>query len=73
MKHQHHHAPAHHVPPHEQRKLMRFSFEPEDIILWNSNFEDENAAALAASIIADAPPESQVVITQLMKVMKEVA
>ena len=73
MRHEHHKAPGHPIPPHERKGLVKIEFESGDWALLNEIFGDEDTAVAAMEIIKDAPPEIQILAVQLMKIIEEVA
>lgn len=73
MRHEHHKASGHPIPPHERKGLVKIEFESGDWALLNEIFGDEDTAAAAMEIIKDAPPEIQILAVQLMKIIEEVA
>ena len=73
MRHEHHKALGHPIPPHERKGLVKIEFESGDWALLNEIFGDEDTAAAAMEIIKDAPPEIQILAVQLMKIIEEVA
>ena len=72
MMHEHR-GPAHHVPTHERKAMVRVEYDEQDWSLMRDIFGDEDTAAAAAAIIREAPPEIQILAVQLINVIKEVA
>lgn len=72
MMHEHR-GPAHHIPPHERKAMVRVEYDEQDWNLMRDIFGDEDTAAAAAAIIREAPPEIQILAVQLINVIKEVA
>ena len=72
MMHEHR-EPAHHIPPHERKAMVRVEYDEQDWSLMRDIFGDEDTAAAAAAIIREAPPEIQILAVQLINVIKEVA
>lgn len=68
-----HKEPAHHIPPHERKAMVRVEFDEQDWSLMKDIFGDEDTAAAAAAIIREAPPEIQILAVQLINIIKEVA
>jgi len=62
-----------HTPPHERKTLMHVEFDEDDWSLLKEVFGDEDTAVAAAEIIMEAPPEIQILVIQLMNIIKEVA
>lgn len=67
-----HPRPVHPIPPHERRSMFYVEFEERDRELFNVVFGDEDTALAAMSIVHNAPPEMQVVVFQLLKMIEEV-
>lgn len=61
------------IPPHEKKALMHIEFEDADWDLLQNIFKDEDTAMAAVEIIRDAPPEIQIIVIQLIDLIKEVA
>ncbi len=72
MMHEHK-GPAHHIPPHERKAMVRVEYDEQDWSLMKDIFGDEDTAAAAAAIIREAPPEIQILAVQLINFIKEVA
>lgn len=72
MMHEHR-GPAHHIPPHERKAMVRIEYDEQDWSLLRDIFGDEDTASAATAIIREAPPEIQILVVQLINVIKEVA
>lgn len=67
-----HNDPGRHMPPHERKALMHVDFDENDWNLLKEVFGDEDTAVAASEIIIEAPPEIQILVIQLMNIIKEV-
>lgn len=68
-----HAVPIKPIPPHERKNLMSIELDDTDYSLFKEIFDDEDTAMAATKIIADAPPEIQILAVQLINIIKEVA
>lgn len=60
------------IPPHERKSLMNIEFDQSDWTVLKEVFGDEDTALAAAEIIKAAPPEIQILATQLIDIIEEV-
>lgn len=58
--------------PHERRRLMHMDFEDSDRELFIRVYGSEDEASAAMEILTDAPPELQVVASQIIRYIEEV-
>ena len=68
-----HAIPIKPIPPHERKKLLNIELDDTDFSLFKDIFSDEDTAMAAIQIIANAPPEIQILAVQLINIIKEVA
>lgn len=65
-------APHHPVPPqHERRRMFQLELSEKDIEILTAVFHDADTVSAAAGIICNAPPEIQVLATQILKMIEE--
>lgn len=67
-----HIRPGRHIPPHERKALIHIEFDEADWDLLHEIFRDEDTAMAAMDIIKEAPPEIQIIVVQLMNLIKAV-
>lgn len=68
------HRQGHLVPPHERKDMISIQFDERDWAVFKSVFGNEDETNAAIGIIHGAPPEIQILVTQLMALIeKEVA
>lgn len=60
-----------HVPPHMHKAFIRIEFSEADWELFQRIYEDEDEAAAAIQVLLNAPPEIQILATQLIKLIEE--
>ena len=68
------HRSRHHacpVPPHERKGMLRIEYDGEDLALLSDVFGDEDTAAAAMEVILEAPLEIQVLVVQLISIIRE--
>lgn len=67
------HAPEPHppVPPHERRRMFQIEMSEKDIEILTAVFHDEDTVSAAVEIICNAPPEIQVLVIQILKMIEE--
>jgi len=65
------HINGSHIPPHMRRVFFRTEFSEADWKLFQRIFEDTDEAAAAIQVLLDAPPEIQILATQLIRLIEE--
>lgn len=68
-----HVVPPRPVLPHERKNILRIEFDESEWALFKEVFGDEDTAFAAMGIIEGAPPEIQILVIQLLDIIKEVA
>lgn len=61
-----------HLPPHERRSLIHIDFTDADIAIFQQIYGNEDEAMAAMQVLLDAPPEIQILATQLIDIIQEV-
>ena len=66
------HPPAHPpFPPHARKRMFRIEMTEKDLEILTAVFHDEDTVSAAVGIIHDAPPEIQVLVIQILKMIEE--
>ena len=60
-----------HIPPHMHKAFIRVEFSETDWELFQRIYEDADEAAAAIHVLLNAPPEIQILATQLIKLIEE--
>lgn len=60
-----------HIPPHMRKAFIRAEFSEADWKLFQRIYEDTDEAAAAIQVLLDAPPEIQILATQLIGLIEE--
>lgn len=68
-----HVVPPRPVLPHERKNILRIEFDESEWGIFKEVFGDEDTAFAAMEIIEGAPPEIQILVIQLLDIIKEVA
>ena len=70
MRHVHHIRPEPPIPPHERKGMYRIELDADDWELFTEVFDDEDTPQAAVETILDAPPEIQIIVIQLVSIIK---
>ena len=61
-----------HLSPHDRKALIHIDFTDADITLFQQIYGNEDEAMAAMQVLLDAPPEIQILATQLIDIIQEV-
>ena len=59
------------MPPHMRRQTLHIAFEDKDLAVFQDVFGDEDTAAAAMDILCGAPPEIQILATQILHMIEK--
>ena len=65
------HPPHPPHPPHEGRCMFQIEMSEKDVEILTDVFHDEDTVSAAVGIIHNAPPEIQVLVIQILKMIEE--